>query len=144
MAFVNEYIPEADFEKYDLRRVCGEHNLKSQRGIMYSRSWTIDHERDVFLIQVWSHHESEYSGWTFYWQGEWVFFEMRLTGVNENQPEGSCWVSYLIKSFLLPQHLQSRQGEITDDLKQALSVYCGAGVFSTCGRCTATIDFIGE
>ena len=144
MAFVNEYIPEADYGKYDLRRICGEHNLKSLRGHMFSQSWTIDREREAFLIKVWSHHEAEFEGYAFYWKGEWMFFEMRLNGVDTKMPDGSCWVGYLIKGFLLPQHLQARQGEIADDFQQVLSVYCGVGVFSTCCRCTATVEFIGE
>ena len=65
MAFVNEYIPETDYEKYDLRRICGERN-EINRGHMYSRSWTIDRERKAFLIQVWSHHEAQFNGWAFY------------------------------------------------------------------------------
>lgn len=144
MAFVNEYISEADYEKYDLRRVCGEHNLKSQRGIMHSRHWTIDRDLESFLIKVWSNHEAEFEGYAFYWKGEWMFFEMRLTGVDENRPDGTCWVGYLIKDFSLLDCLESKRSEIMPDLTQALSVYCGAGVFSTCARCTATIEFIEE
>lgn len=142
MAFVNEYIPEADYEKYDLRRVCEEHN-EPNRGHMFSRSWTIDRDRNAFLIKVWVHRDSEYSGYAFYWMGEWMFFEMRLTGVDENRPDGSCWVSYLIKNFAISQPFQEERDQIVANLTQALSVYCGAGVFSTCVRCTATVEFIG-
>lgn len=143
MAFVNEYIQEADYEKYDLRSICGEHN-DVHRGHMYSRSWTINRASDAFLIQVWSHHESEFSGYAFYWNGEWMYFKMRLNGVDDNRPDGSCWVGYIVKGFALPNHLESKRSEIMTDLNQALSAYCGVGVFSTCTRCTATVEFIAE
>ena len=69
MAFVNEYvIPEEDYEKYDLRRICGEHNLPRCE-IMHSRDWTIDRDREAFLIETWYHHESDFSGYAFYWKG---------------------------------------------------------------------------
>lgn len=37
---------------------------------MYSDDWTMDRERDAFLIQVWPHLHSDFSGWAFYWKGE--------------------------------------------------------------------------
>lgn len=144
MAFVNEYIPEADYVKYDLRRVCGEHNLGSRRGHMHSNHWTINRARDTFLIKVWSHHEAEFEGYAFYWKAEWLFFEMRLNGVDMKRPDGSCWVGYLIKGFSLPYGLVPKRSEIMSDLTQALSDYCGAGVFTVCTSCTATINFIEE
>ena len=142
MAFKNEYIPEADYEKYDLRRICGEHN-EVHRGHMYSRSWAIDRERDAFLIQVWSHHEAEFDGCAFYWKGEWLFFEMRLSGIDKNWPDGSSLFSYQIKDFSLPDHMKSRRDEIIVDINHALGDYCGAGVFATCTSGTATLEFIG-
>lgn len=143
MAFVNEYIPEADYEKYDLRRICGEHN-EIHRGHMYSRDWTIDRELNAFLIQVWSHHESDFSGWAFCWKGEWMFFEMTGMGGGWMRPDGSCWYGYRIKGFDLSVHLESQRDEIVTDLTRSLGDYCGGGVFSSCTHGTATIEFIGE
>jgi hypothetical protein len=143
MAFVNEYIPEADYEKYDLRRVCGEHN-EPNRGLMYSRDWTIDRERDAFLIQVWSHRDSQFSGWAFYWKGEWIFFHMTVKQAKDNPAENSCWSLYHIQNFRIRDHLEHDKDEIISDLRAAYSEYAGGGVF--CGRANrnATIEFIGE
>ncbi|MFN3717189.1 MAG: hypothetical protein ACK4R8_10755, partial [Thiobacillus sp.] len=99
MAFVNEYIPKEDYDKYDLRRVCGEHNLKSLRGHMYSRDWTIDRDRDAFLIQVWSHRDAEFNGWAFYWKGEWMFFEMRPIESQIDREKNICWFRFQVKGF---------------------------------------------
>ena len=142
MAFKNEYIPETDYEKYDLRRICGEHN-NFTRGYMYSRSWTIDRESDAFLIQVWSHREAEFEGWAFYWKGEWIFFEMDGMGGGGLRPDGSCWYGYLIRKFSLPERLQAKRDEIVTDLTRAFGDYCGGGVFSRYKHGTATLEFIG-
>lgn len=144
MTFVNEYIPDADAQKYDLLRVCAEHNLPSRQGHMHSRHWTIDRQKDAFLIKVWGHQESLFSGYAFYWKGGWVFFEMHLTGIDENQPDGSCWVGYLIRKFALPEPQEPCRSDLLLDLESALCTYCGAGVFSTCTSCVATIDFAEE
>lgn len=161
MAFVNEYIPESDYEKCDLRKICGDHNLRSRKGHMHSRSWTIDRESDAFLIKVWSHHESEFSGWAFCWKGEWFLFEMRLTGLEGDPRNGPCSVAYLIKHFsypecsdpvrqlvtsglVLPEYSDSDRQQVIADLIRGLGVYCGAGVLSTAYDCTATVEFIGE
>ncbi len=144
MAFVNEYIPEADYEKYDLRRVCGEHN-EINRGHMYSDQWTIDRERDAFLIKVWTHREAEFVGFAFYWKGEWMFFEMRLTGNGINQADDCDWTSYLVKGFAVPTSLTAEKEEVIAAFKDALAVYRGVGVYTDRKGSTATaiVDFIG-
>lgn len=144
MTFVNEYISGPDREKYDLVRVCGERNLPSRKGHMHSRHWTVDREREIFLIKVWAHQESEFSGYAFYWNGSWTYFEMRLTGVDEKQPDVPCRVGYLIKKFELPASQQAAREELMRDLEESLCTYCGAGVFSTCTHCIATVEFVEE
>ena len=142
MAFQNEYIPEADYDKYDLRRVCGAQNLGSGR--MLNQDWAIDRELDVFLIKVWAHPEAEFTGWAFYWKGEWLFFEMRGMGGSVTYPDGSCWFGYRIKKFFLPDHIRDQRDAIVADLTQAFGDYCGGGVYSNATRGTATLEFIGE
>jgi hypothetical protein len=145
MAFKNEYIPEADYEKYDLLKICGEHN-EINRGHMYSRDWTIDRERNAFLIQVWSHRDAEFDGFAFYWKGEWISLEMRITGVGNNPVDSSDWTGYLVKGFVVPVSLTAMQQEVVDAFKQALAAYRGAGIHSSrkSSTATATVDFIGE
>lgn len=142
MAFVNEYIPEADYEKYDLRRVCGEHN-EVHRGHMYSRSWTIDRERYAFLIQVWSHHEAEFNGWAFYWKGMWMFFEMRPVESKQDRANNSCWFRFLVKAFAVPSELNARRDELVNDLEAAITASPGGATHSYSHR-SATIEFIGD
>jgi hypothetical protein len=143
MAFVNEYIPEADYEKYDLRKICGEHNLKSLRGRMYSRDWTIDRERDAFLIQVWSHHEAKFEGYAFYWKGQWIFFEMATIDGEIKRDVGSCRILFHVKKFSVPQCAESRREELLADFQAAVTASLG-GVTCDYTHRSATIEFIGE
>ena len=77
MAFVNEEIPEADVEKYGLEKIDNE--LLSI-GKTYSRSWTIDRARDIYLreVAVGRDEESSISTWTFYWKGELIWFKREM------------------------------------------------------------------
>ncbi len=143
MAFVNEYIPEADYEKYDLRRVCGEHNLKSRRGHMYSRDWTIDREKGAFLIQVWAHHESEFSGWAFFWKGTWIFFEMRPVDSTHDEKTNACWFKLLVKGLVCPANIKALQNQAKRDLRSAITEHPGGVTYKYSER-TATIEFIEE
>ena len=139
MAFVNEYIPEADYAKYNLRRVCGEHN-EAHRGHMYSRDWTIDRERDAFLIQVWSHRDSEFSGWAFYWKGGWMFFE-RTTVNGDAKPDGSsCRFLFHVRKFAIPPALEASREELLVDLRAATTASLG-GVTCNYADRSATIEF---
>jgi hypothetical protein len=144
MPFINEYIPEEDYAKYDLRRICGEHNLKSRRGHMHSQSWTIDRVRDAFILPVWAHHESQYEGWAFYWKGEWMFFEMTTKKAQHNKTEDSCWSLYHIRKFKVGEDLNEKRDEIIADLRSAYSAYAGGGVFCNFKHRSATVEFIEE
>jgi len=140
MPFVNEYISDADRKKYHLTRICGAHN-EAQPGRMYSRTWTIDRQDNIFLIQVWSHPHSLSDGWAFFWKGEWLFFEVVGAGEGGPQPDGSCWFGYKILNFSLPIRLSLQREYIVSDLTRAFGDYCGGGVFSTYSHGTATLYF---
>jgi hypothetical protein len=141
MEFVNKYIEDADFERFQLRRIIGDEN-PFQPGYLFARDWTIDRQQEVFLVKIWTHREAEFDGWAFYWKGEWIFFEMRLNGVGKNTTTGELdWVGYLVRNFKLPMSLTPVREEVVDSFEQALAVYCGAGVFSSCSPCTAKVDY---
>ncbi len=142
MAFINEYIPESDYGKHDLRRVCMAHNLRWRQDHMHSEQWTIDRERDIFLIKVWSHHESDFSGWAFCWKGHWMFFEETGMGGGGPKSDGTCWFGYRIKGFSVPPEVAHERDAIVKDLTQAFADNCGGGVFSPYTRGTATVEFI--
>ena len=142
MAFVNEYISEADYEKYDLKRICGEHN-EPNRGHMHSRAWTIDQERDAFLIKVWSHRDSEFSGYAFYWKGEWMFFEMAIIDGEINRDTNSCWYHFQVRGLTLPKALEMMREELFADLRAGITASPG-GMTHNYSQRSATIEFFEE
>lgn len=50
MAFVNEYIPEVDIEKYGIKTI--DQSLFGKEGTTNRRDWTIDRERNIYLRKV--------------------------------------------------------------------------------------------
>jgi hypothetical protein len=93
MAFVNEYIPEADYEKYGLREIDERMippGLPAPR--IKSRSWTVDRDRNMYLRKF-SHgrfpEDAHLSGWTFFWRGELLWFARTVlhTGGQRNGPQ---------------------------------------------------------
>lgn len=142
MAFINEYISEADYEKYELKRVCEEYNRAHHRGLMYADSWAIDREREVFLIKIWVHRESEFSGYAFYWKGEWMFFDMRPIDSKYDQARNEIWFRFLVKNFSMPGQLNVDREALMGDLHEAVTVK--GAVTGTVSRLPAAIDFITE
>ena len=47
MAFINEYIPKEDLEKYDFKNLDVRPTEKS--GTTPARDWTVDREADIWL-----------------------------------------------------------------------------------------------
>lgn len=144
MAFVNEYIPEADYEKYDIKRVCVEYNKSHHRGEgMYHENWTVDREEEVFLIQIWSHREAEFSGYAFYWKGEWMFFDMRPAEYKYDSARNAIWFRFLVKGFVVPDRLFDRREVLIADLRAAITASPGTVTHNYAHR-TATIEFCTE
>jgi hypothetical protein len=142
MAFVNEYIREEDIDKYDLLRICGEHNL-ANKGHMFARDWTVDHEREMFLLKTWTHRESEFEGDAFYWRGTWMFFDVKVAD-GWGKPDGSaCWFLFQIKSFSIPAKVSEESEKILKDLQEAFTARPGGMTFDYVHR-SAAIEFIKE
>ena len=68
MAFVNEYIPEADIKKFDINEINKQYIV----GGTNARDWTVDRDRNMYLRCVARGREEfrHQSTWTFYWHGE--------------------------------------------------------------------------
>lgn len=99
MAFVNEYISDADFEKCGLKSIDANFLVGGSKRC----DWTIDRERDIYLRQVASGREDQ-SGkftWTFYWRGWFLTLTKVSLGVGrERGKDGLRHSSSLIKISL--------------------------------------------
>lgn len=137
MAFVNEYIPEADIEKYGIKEI----NKKFVVGGTNARDWTVDRVRDMYLRNVANGREEfrHQSTWTFYWHGELMRVDLDIVEAGGKRGE-ACWSHKKIRGIQIPQHLEDRRSEILSDLKEALTAYKDGGVFATATTYTLTLD----
>ncbi len=138
MAFVNEYIPEADIEKYGLKEIDDKFLATGVK----SRDWTIDCERNIYLRHVASGRDefSMISTWTFYWKGTLLWFQREALGVSKGA-DGLRHANSRISKFTLPEHLEAQRHEIYRDLGDAFNTYGGGGVFSSSTDYVHDLDF---
>ena len=138
MAFVNEEIPEADVEKYGLEKIDNE--LLSI-GKTYSRSWTIDRARDIYLRCVARGRDelSHISTWTFSWKGALIWFKWEIIDFKgaRNAP---CWMHLRLYDFKIPEAVQNHREEIFRDLHDAFLAYKTAGIYTTCTEYSMQLD----
>jgi len=138
MAFVNEEIPEADVEKYGLEKIDNE--LLSI-GKTYSRDWTIDRARDIYLREVAIGRDelSRISTWTFYWKGALIWFKWEVIDFKgaRNAP---CWVHQKVYDFKIPESVQNHREEIFRDLHDAFLAYRDGGIFDTSTEFSMQLD----
>ena len=143
MAFKNEYVPESAYEKYDMKKICAAHNqpLGRDRHIWFEY-WTVDYEKDAFLVRIHSHRDDNFHGYAFYWKGEWMFFDARVIDAKGDSLRHSAWVWYQVKGFTVPDRLKAQRDAVIADLKEAL--INRDTVDSTVTDSSGKIDFFGE
>ena len=147
MAFVNEYIPEADYVKYGLRELDWGERLPGLRGSRIATdSWTIDRDRDIYLRKFSAGRELDDCstlGWTCWWHGDLLWFLEE--GIEfRGERNGPQWSHFRLTKLHIPAHLKPHQDEILNDIREAFQTYAGGGVFSTATEYSQQIDFVLE
>ncbi|MDO5611033.1 MAG: hypothetical protein Q4G62_09750 [Pseudomonadota bacterium] len=145
MAFVNEFIPAEDVEKYRLKEI-DKHFIV---GGTNARDWTIDRERDIYLRNVANGREDwrNQTEWTFYWRGDELTLRLDLMGGRggRGEPGWSHWkLVWLNGSYGLPEHLKAHKEEVLETLEEALLAYKDFGVFSSNTDYSVTLDIAEE
>lgn len=139
MAFINEYIPEADIKKYGIEEI----DLRYVVGGSRSRQWTIDRELSIYLRHVANGpSEPELFGngkWTLFWEGELI--EIGITSLGGGGAVGQpCWSHKKVRYINLSPHLEAKKDEIIACLRKALLAYKDGGVFSSSTSFSLTLD----
>jgi hypothetical protein len=129
--FVNEHISPEDVDRYHLEEI----DQKFVIGGVYARDWTIDRTRDVYLRIATRGREDwrNQTEWTFYWKGDLLILRLDLLDARggNGEPGWSHWrLAGLNGSRGLPVDLKAERTQIFDSLKEALTAYGGAGVYS--------------
>ena len=137
MAFINEYIPEADVKKYGIEEI----NKKFIVGGTNSDQWTIDRDRDIYLRCVARGREEfrHQSTWTLYWKGTLLTVELDMISAG-GERGGHGWSHYKLRFIGIPPSLEGKRDEIIADLREALAAYGGGGVYSTRTTSDTTLD----
>ena len=111
MAFVKEFISEADREKY---------RLDDYKKNVNSRSWVIDRARNCFFLYLGGDSnrpdmgiERPYDHWLFYYQGMSVIFDMYISGSNDHLP---CF-TYQIDHIYIYQYFSKNSISLSNLLK---------------------------
>ncbi len=136
MGFINEYIPEEDFKRYDFESL----NKRSRKGGTTPASfWTIDREADIWLREFYTEYDhtaqdgnfTGVSAWDFYWKGALITLELELLDVISSGPGTHCTVKRKLISINVPAELSGQYDLILKDLEAALVAYADAGVLSS-------------
>lgn len=145
MAFVNEYIPEADLKKYDFDML--DKRPKETSGTTPSNSWTIDRDADIWLRKFYAEMDRTaplggYTGisvWDFYWKGSLMLD--KITAVAGGGGVGlPSWSRKKLLNINLPSTLEDRRGEILKDLELAFVAYKDGGVLSSSSSYLSTLE----
>lgn len=137
MAFVNEYVSTEDAKKYDLdgiRTRLGHRPYPQYR-------WTIDHERDVFLMWIVRGRESfaAHQTFLFWWKGTPLVVRL-LSATTDTQ--GMVTSTWQFQRFdELPPGLAGKKEELLGVLKEALVEYKVSGIGSLVENHTAVFKF---
>lgn len=136
MSFVNEYISEADIEKYGIKEIDEKFNKGH-----YKPHWTIDRERNIYLRYLYNEREEHSNRHTyyFYWKGFSVIVIVDIDG--GGVMNGEQWRHYNMWRFEIPESIKPQEREVIGDLKHAFVIYKEAGVLSDSTKHTATFDF---
>jgi hypothetical protein len=130
MAFITEYIPAEDIEKYGIKEVC-----KFFMVGCYEPHWTIDRDSNIYLRYLKNGREDDVAEHEFYfnWQGHPLFVRLHFEGGGgadtprwrrfSNLRIGNPEIHYALQGVLLPEELAPSKVKIITDLKEILSAY---------------------
>lgn len=127
MAFINERISPEDKQK---------HNLTDDSNFYRAgtTSWTIDRERNMFLImRVGAGREGApgEANWAFYWRGHLLDIRLRALSVGVDPDGKHGWEHRKVLEINgLSEEVARKRDDILADLKEALTAHQGMGIYS--------------
>lgn len=142
MAFVNEYIPEADLKKYNFDELL-------ERRTGRSTDWTIDRDADIWLHLFYteSDHTAPDGGftgvsvWDFYWRGTLMLVKVKSLGLVGCGFGQHCAMRKKLLSIDIPHALENERSQILNDLEAAFTAHKDAGVLSQSSGFSFSLEF---
>ncbi len=145
MAFFNERISAEDADKYGIAEI-NKHFFFGPNAV---HDWTIDRTKNVYLRLMKNDREkpTEYEV-SFFWKNALFHIDLKVTGGGEKAAEGwKGWTHWAWNGMRRPKNpddqaiLDAHRAEILADLKDALTAFKDAGVYSRRVESTTTFDF---
>ena len=123
MTFVNELIPEEQKDKFDPEVF----KLNLAYPPMRPYRWTIDREREIFLIKVGAHGYGGGQGdgfippvfYTLSWKGQVIKFDVRIWSTGKFI-DGDLDLNWEIFNIKLPPSLENKQAEVFELIQEAI------------------------
>lgn len=134
MAFMNEYISPKDMDFFDIRNLwrvfhpsATDESLDSIAG---PYSWTVDKEKNIFLIPVRQgrYEESNQKLFALWWQGSLLSVTLEQIDGNLDYPNKTGFVIWGLVNIWRPSDVSISDEDIIKELKSALIVYQLGGV----------------
>ena len=138
MAFVNEEVSEADAKNYDFE---GLSKIVHREIGWLRQSWTIDRDRNIFLICLGTGRDEfcMQHRFLFWWDG--IIFNIGLDGVGEGNPFGKTSTTWDALSLGIPTEFPFTRDDLTNTLKEALIVFKWHGYGNQDVEHTAIFNF---
>jgi len=137
MAFVNEWVSQEDIKKYDLPSFW----MKFHWWTPVTYTWTVDRQRNVFLLKVGSGREdtSNHIDFVLCWDGE--ITRIGLIKHEASQSPNEMATRWELIGFDFPNVSAHSRDEIVDMLKDALRAYKRSGIVWPVENHTSIFDF---
>jgi hypothetical protein len=135
MAFINEFVPAEDIEKYDLNGIWDKYHpaSKGKYYLGFPPAWTIDRDRNVFLLSIpelaRDREEASVHQYLLWWHGAHVTFEITsLPGSSAMLSDSPFKKIWKLVSLYLPEGFDVPREEVIGVLKEALTAYGYRGI----------------
>ena len=133
MTFVNEYVSDEDIEKYDLNGLWNRYfpRRKGQPFLGNRPGWTIDRERNIYLLAIEQGINEHGNRTTFilWWDGVQLLAKLDLVeGSSGKFDEVPFVVVWALFSITRPESCKVAREDIIQALKEALATYGYFGV----------------
>jgi len=135
MAFVNEYISEADIEKYGIKQIDEKFNKGH-----YKPHWTVDQDRNIYLRYMHNEREEHSNRHTyyFYWKGSPLLVTI---DIEAEDVCGERYWHYKLWRMEISGAIKPHEAEISANLKEAFKSFNVRGVFSGDTKFNVDFDF---
>jgi hypothetical protein len=144
MGFVNEYVPEADIEKYGLRGIWDKYYplYKGEFFLGNKPHWTIDRSKNTFLMSI-GIGRGEHGNrrkFLLWLNGTHVVIEVDLLKGSSGNLDASPFILiWGLARMKLPETLGEKEEEMIQTFKKALTTFGYWGI--TDQRPNTTVEF---